>query len=190
MNIRLSRDKADMEQIVTLQAKNHKRTVDELLRNEQGFVSISHDTELLWAMHQLTPHVVADSDGEIVGYALSMEERFRHEIPDLEPTIKLIEKATYKSLSIAETPYLIMGQVCVAEQARGQKLVDRMYNFMRQTYHNRYRFFITEISLNNPRSIRVHERCGFEELFRHTDENDDWVTVILDWGENQETRLK
>lgn len=186
MTIRLSRDKRDMEQIVALQSLNHKRVLDHNSRKDQGFVSIAHSADLLWSMHEQTPHIVAEVQGGIIGYALSMEKGFQSELPELVSTIALIDTASYRGLSLVETPYLIMGQVCVAESARGQRLVDQMYDFMRQTYRDRYRFLVTEISLNNPRSIRVHQRCGFEELFRHTDENDDWVTVILDWDERKD----
>ncbi|MEL6668861.1 MAG: GNAT family N-acetyltransferase [Bacteroidota bacterium] len=181
MTIRLSKDQADMRQIQALQARNHRQVVDDKQKADQGFVSIIHEPEVLWQMHLRSPHVVAEEKGQIVGYALSMNKEFGTSIHELQSTLDIIDKSIYKEELLRDTPYLIMGQVCVAHTARGQKLVDRMYEFMKQTYRDQYRFFVTVISLHNPRSIRVHERCGFEELFRESDEQDEWVTVIMDW---------
>ncbi|MEM8585125.1 MAG: GNAT family N-acetyltransferase [Bacteroidota bacterium] len=181
MTIRLSRDVDDMQQILDLQTLNHKQVLDDAQKADQGFVSVAHEIEVLWDMHCLSPHVVAEDHGQIIGYALAMNKEFGKSIDGLQSTLDLIDQASYKGLQLNDTPYLIMGQVCVAREARGQKLVDRMYDFMSQTYRNQYRFFVTVISLNNTRSIRVHERYGFEELFHESDEQDNWVVVIVDW---------
>jgi len=42
-------------------------------------------------------------------------------------------------------------------------------------------FVITEVSNDNHRSMRAHERIGFQTVSRHRDELDDWAVVLWDW---------
>ena len=52
---------------------------------------------------------------------------------------------------------------------------------LEQKYRDRFELLVTEVSLRNPRSLRVHERVGFEALHRYRDSMDDWVILGWDW---------
>jgi RimJ/RimL family protein N-acetyltransferase len=44
-----------------------------------------------------------------------------------------------------------------------------------------YDFVITEIATRNTRSIRAHEKVGFQLLHRFKDDKEEWDVVIWDW---------
>ena len=171
-----------MQQILDLQAINHSTAVSDEVQQSQGFVTVKHDLDLLQRMHEAAPSVVAVDQEKVVGYALAMTTSFSHEVPVLGGFFDQLDKAGYQGRFLRDIPYLVMGQVCVAIEARGQKLVDRMYDFMEQSYGREYELFVTEVAADNTRSIRVHERCGFKELFRHFEDEKEWVTVVKEWN--------
>jgi RimJ/RimL family protein N-acetyltransferase len=76
-----------------------------------------------------------------------------------------------------------MGQICVAEEVRGQQVADRMYKYMRACYSLHYPYLVTAIDAKNTRSRRVHERVGFEvfQEFTSDDGLHDWLLVIWNW---------
>jgi RimJ/RimL family protein N-acetyltransferase len=76
-----------------------------------------------------------------------------------------------------------MGQVCVAEGYRGRGVFDGMYQKMKEVCRADYDFVITEIAERNTRSIRAHERVGFEILHTFSDAvaGEDWRVVVWDF---------
>jgi RimJ/RimL family protein N-acetyltransferase len=45
-----------------------------------------------------------------------------------------------------------------------------------------YDFVLTEIATRNTRSIRAHEKVGFQLLHRFSDEKEQWDIVVWDWS--------
>ena len=45
----------------------------------------------------------------------------------------------------------------------------------------RFDAVVTEVSVRNGRSLRAHQRDGFEELERYRDATDEWVLLIWRW---------
>jgi ribosomal protein S18 acetylase RimI-like enzyme len=74
-----------------------------------------------------------------------------------------------------------MGQICVDKDYRGQGLFDMLYRHDRELYSNSYDFMVTEISVSNSRSLRAHQRVGFQTINVYRDEIDEWEVVLWDW---------
>ena len=79
--------------------------------------------------------------------------------------------------------WFVMGQICVAEGYRGMGVFDGMYQKMRELCRKEYDFVITEIAERNTRSIRAHERVGFQTLHTFSDAvaGEDWRVVVWDF---------
>jgi RimJ/RimL family protein N-acetyltransferase len=162
----------DLEGILALQRANREPTRD-------GFVTVQHTLELLQTMHALAPSVVArDGNGEIVGYALVMLREVRTLIPILEPMFVMIEQIP--AAVIGERWY-VMGQVAVAASHRGTGVFDAMYAEHRARYSGRFDAIVTEVATRNTRSLRAHERVGFEPVKRYSDATDDWALIRWRW---------
>jgi predicted GNAT superfamily acetyltransferase len=180
LTVELSNGDSDLDGILALQQANMRGVVapDEALRS--GFVTVGHTREILERMHDLGPSVVARRGSELVGYALTMTVECRALVPLLEPMFQRFDALTYNGRALLESPFYVMGQICVAASARGQGVFDRLYAGHREHYARCYQLLVTEISARNARSLRAHERVGFSELTRYRDETDDWVIVVLD----------
>ncbi|MEM9929762.1 MAG: GNAT family N-acetyltransferase, partial [Bacteroidota bacterium] len=176
IRITLARKKTELKQIMQLQEKNHLDAVDAATAADQGFVTAVHDYAVLEAMNNAAATVIAKDGTTVVGYALTMKRQFANDVPALTELFERQDNAVHRGERLGDLEYLVMGQICVAEAARGQRLADRMYKYMRSCYSLHYPYLVTAVDARNTRSMRVHERVGFEELVRFTS-----ATTGKDW---------
>ena len=175
------REPAELEQILALQRANLAANVSTAEASAQGFVTAVHDLEILQRMHALAPSIVARAEDGLAGYALTMRVEARADVPILEPMFQLLETLSWRGGPLASRRFYVMGQICVAKPFRGQGVFDALYGGHRDHYRDRFELLVTEVSLRNQRSLRAHERVGFEPLHRYRDSVDDWVILGWDW---------
>ncbi len=129
--------------------------------------------------------VLSPKDGEeVVGYALVMPRSFAVDGPILQPMFDLLDTLSWHRESLrTQDRWFVMGQICVAEGYRGMGVFDGMYQKMRELCGKEYDFVITEIAERNTRSIRAHERVGFQTLHTFSDAvaGEDWRVVVWDF---------
>jgi hypothetical protein len=77
--------------------------------------------------------------------------------------------------------YYVMGQICVAENYRGQGVFDGLYQKHREKYSSQFDLLITEVSKRNTRSMKAHERVGFKTVHSFRDHTDEWNIILWDW---------
>lgn len=183
IRVTLARKQTELKQIIELQRANLRETVGDDTARDQGFVTAVHDPKVLAAMNAAAASVIAKDGRKVVGYALTMLRQFANDVPALTELFTRQDNSTFKGQRVGDTNYLVMGQICVGEEARGQRLADRMYKYMRGCYSIHYPYLVTAIDARNTRSIRVHERVGFEVLdeFQSEETGKEWVIVIWDW---------
>jgi ribosomal protein S18 acetylase RimI-like enzyme len=173
----------EVQQILALQAANHVSTVSPAVAQEQGFVTVKHDPEVLQRMNIAAPGIIAKDGDKVVGYALVMPRSFAPDIPILQPMFDLLDSLSWKGQPLRDNArWFVMGQICVAEGYRGRGIFDGMYARMKTAYHADYDFTVTEVAERNVRSMRAHERVGFQTLHTFSDEaaNEDWRVVLLE----------
>jgi L-amino acid N-acyltransferase YncA len=171
----------DIHQVLALQQANLPANITTETADSQGFVTVQHDFDLLKKMNDAIPQVVARKEDTIVGYALVMLPAFQEFIPVLKPMFGMFREIDYHGKKISACQYYVMGQICVAEGYRGQGVFDGMYQQHRVLFANKFDFCVTEISTRNTRSLRAHQRLGFETVHTFRDETDHWEIVIWDW---------
>jgi ribosomal protein S18 acetylase RimI-like enzyme len=132
---------------------------------------------VLRRMHALVPSIVAKDGTQLAGYALVMPVECRSFVPILEPMFQRLE-----ALGMFQQRFYVMGQICVAAPYRGRGVFDLLYRAHRDELRGQYDSVVTEVSVRNTRSLRAHERVGFEELERYRDATDEWVVLIWRWS--------
>ncbi|GAB2516421.1 GNAT family N-acetyltransferase [Spirosoma aerophilum] len=174
---------ADVQGILDLQQANLRKNVPLDVQLDQGFVTVEHDPAVLTRMNQAAPSIIAKDGDKVVGYALTMLPEFGNDIPELLPLFELINSLIYQGKPLSEYPYYVMGQVCVADGYRGQRVFDRMYQHHRDVYSDRFQLLITDISANNTRSLKAHARVGFERIHDFHDSiiGETWAVVLWNW---------
>ncbi|RZJ80019.1 MAG: GNAT family N-acetyltransferase [Flavobacterium sp.] len=182
IEILTSNSTKDLEGIIALQKQNLRTDLSPEEIKEQGFVTVSHSLDDLEKMHQHEPNVIAKDGNQVVAYILGMTEQSKNDIPRLVEMYESFDHIEYKGKPVANYQYIVVGQVCVDKNYRGQGLFDKCYENYRACFNKNYEFAITEIASINLRSMKAHERIGFKTIYSYTDASDtEWNVVIWDW---------
>ncbi|WP_316803829.1 GNAT family N-acetyltransferase [Pedobacter nototheniae] len=149
---------------------------------EQGFVTAYHTLAELNKLNHIEPHIIAVDNGKVAAYVLAMTAQSRFDIAILIPMFEMFAEITYQKKFITDYNYLVVGQVCVDKNYRGQGIFDEVYNAYKKQYQNKYDFAITEVATKNLRSMKAHNRIGFKEIHRFTaPDGIEWSVVLWDW---------
>lgn len=112
---------------------------------------------------------------------LVMQRKFRERLPLLEPMFQRLNGLHHRGRPIDALRWYVMGQICVAKPHRGRGLVEGMYAQHRAQMARDFDLSITEISRDNPRSLRAHVRAGWDIIHEFTaDDGGEWSIVALD----------
>ena len=174
---------AQIQQMLDLQMQNLPQYITADEAKEQGFLTVQHDATLLWAMNQKHAHSIAVDNEKVVGFALVMTQDFKNNIPILIPMFKQLDEMTFQHKPLNESSYFIMGQICVAKPHRGQGIAGQMYKNLQERLSNSFEYVITEVVTHNWRSMRAHEKVGFQILKQYKDElnGEEWALLIWNW---------
>jgi len=181
MKITTSKTIKDLQQILFLQSANLGKKITKEQAQKEGFVTLEHDLSLLQKMNSPYPHAIAKADEQVVGYALVMLKELRNDVPELIPMFDQIDKVIYKSQSMKDAQYFIMGQICIEKGFRGQGIFQKLYQDLAERLGKEFDFICTEIADRNKPSMKAHRKVGIVEIDRHLDEaGQEWVIVALE----------
>ncbi|MFN4081705.1 MAG: GNAT family N-acetyltransferase [Saprospiraceae bacterium] len=176
----------EIAQLLALQARNVYEALDRQSQQSQGFLSVTHTPALLRAMNADCPQIIAKSGDLLCGYCLVMSRQFDRALPDLIPFFETLYTLSWRGTPLASEArrWFVMGQVCVHEAFRGQGVFDGLYTALRERYHEAFDFTVTEVADLNKRSMRAHERVGFQPLHRYTDDafGRDWTVIVWEFN--------
>ena len=125
-------------------------------------------------MNDAHGHIIAIENDIVIGYVLCMHPKFAHSIAILKPMFIEISK-TMKT----NTEYMVMGQICIAKPYRRKGVFKGLYSKMKRTLPKGFDCIITEVDVNNKRSLYAHEAVGFRELKRYKTDTKEWSLIVL-----------
>ena len=171
----------DLEDILKLQRKNLRGQLSAEEITSQGFVYIEHDFAQLSKMNHPHPHTIAKSDNRLIVYALVLLKDYAVDVPILYDLFQVINSFKYKRKLLKDEKYFVMGLVCIDKAFRSKNVFKGLYKHLAISMNKDFNYIITEVSVNNTRSLRAHEKIGFETLVEHTDKLDQrWRIIILE----------
>lgn len=172
----------ELQQILALQKLNLPTTITTEELKKEGFVTVHHDLDLLREMNEPFPHILAKVDPDVVGYALVMLKRLKNRIPILIPMFQQVDALTFQNQALNEVDYFVMGQVCIQKGHRGKGIFQGLYEKMKEEMSLSFSYVITEVATRNVRSMRAHEKVGFQILKIYQGaEGEEWAILIWDW---------
>lgn len=177
-----ARTDAQLAQILALQRRNLRGALDAETEARQGFVYAEHSMPVLRTMAASMPQAIALAGGQVVGYSLAMAPDMRGLLPTLAPMFAQFDQLTWRGGRLADTDYVVGGQVCVDAGWRGQGLIGQLYAHTRLHVPVSVRCCVTEIALRNGVSLRAHARIGFVPIAQYRDSVEEWVVVLQDFG--------
>ena len=171
----------ELDAIAALQHANLRRNISAEEAAGQGFLTAEYSLDLLQKMHTVEPAVIAKEGKEIAGYALVATKAIRHAHPLLAYLFDAIDRLHFENTALVEANYVVVGQLCVGKEFRGQGLVKKIYNHFRDSLAGKYIYCITDVATTNLRSLKAHKQAGFE-VINHTEyAGIGWEVVLWDW---------
>lgn len=167
----------ELHEILDLQRINLFANISDEEKLHQGFLTLQHSFEILKKMNDACAHCVAKENGKIVGFALSMLQDFKTDIPLLVPMFTIIDEAIASKK--APSNYIAMGQICVDKNHRGKGIFRGLYTYMSVEMKGDFAAIITEVDTKNIRSSNAHKSVGFKLLENYTSNNQLWEIIIL-----------
>ncbi|MEL6923197.1 MAG: GNAT family N-acetyltransferase [Bacteroidota bacterium] len=176
----------ELQQIVALQSINLPTTITAEELAAEGFVTVRHTRAILQRMNQLYGHTIAKVGEQVVAYALCMQKEIRDDIPTLYPLFEKIDTLQFNGAWLRDTAYYVMGQICIAKAWRGRGIFPQLYATQRRQLSAHFDYSITSVALRNPRSLRAHQKVGFQIINQYRDEaGHDWAILLWDWHSNE-----
>lgn len=172
-----------LHSILDLQRKNLPDNLSAETMRDEGFVTVVHDFPILKAMNDIHPHAIALDGDHVVGYALAMDRSFAKEIPFLVSLFERIDAHLLKSNPNASMNYIVMGQICINKNYRSQGIFPKMYKNLKVRLSDNYTSIFTDIACKNTRSIRAHQKVGFQSVEVFTVNEERWDIVEWQWNE-------
>ncbi len=171
-----------LREILKLQKQNLPDALSQEEISSQGYVSVDHSFDILKSMAIKHPHVIAVENRKLVGYCLAMTKSFREDIALLVPMFLEMDQLPFRSGDLSDIEYMVCGQVCVHKDWRGKGVFKGLYQKFQQGFVNDYPVVLTEIASNNTRSIRAHEKVGFDIVHSYPSGKDfNWEIVMWKW---------
>ena len=126
-------------------------------------------------MNAICPHIIAKHHDEVIGYALCMVKDFKAKIPVLIPMFNEME-----SIILKNSNYVVMGQVCISKDYRKQGVFRGLYHFMAEVLKRDFDIIVTEVDIENTRSLNAHKAVGFTRLKNYRSSHRFWEIISLE----------
>jgi hypothetical protein len=171
----------EIEKVSALSNANLSSNISAETKAKEGFVSWVYTPEILQTLHAVAPSVIVMDGDTLAGYALTLTPECLASYPPAIPTYEHASSLMHKGRPLGGQRFYLMGQICVAEAYRGRGLVGILYEGHRKFYSPHFDLLLTEISTANPRSLKAHQKVGFEVIDTHHDPQGVWDVVLWDW---------
>jgi GNAT superfamily N-acetyltransferase len=174
---------SEITALLDLQKANLVQNLDAQTIDSQGFVSFVYTPEIIKAMMQEEPQIIAKDGDLIIGYALTTTLKYGETMTLMKPLVEMSQNLSYNDQPLSQSWYYIMGQVCVRAGYRGKGVFEALYQGHKQYLSSEYDFVITEIADNNKRSLAAHRRIGFKTIHEYYDDisKKNWHVVLWDF---------
>lgn len=182
IEIRFANSEMDLNGIASLSNTYNKAKVTIENRQSEGFVSWPYSLELLRALHQYHPSVVAIDANQVVGYALVGLVETVAVNKELRKVLGVIDTIVYQEKPIGTYSYYTLGQICITSAYRKKGLFRKMYALHKQTFASDFDFVVTMVSKENQRSLNAHLAVGFQCVHSFHDAYGEWMVILWDWS--------
>lgn len=173
---------SELKGIQQLQRINLKKNLTAAEIEKEGFVTAEYSLEFLQLMHKACPSIIAVDGGTVIGYALVALKSTGQHHELLADLFEKIDITVYKGNVLRYASYVVVGQLCVHKDYRGIGLAQKMYAHYKDCLSPEFDYCITDVDSTNPRSLKAHQRTGFQVIDRLHFNGQDFDLILWDWN--------
>jgi ribosomal protein S18 acetylase RimI-like enzyme len=171
----------ELQGIKSLQEVNLSKNISSDEATREGFLTASYTMDFLEEMHRDEPSIIAKVGETVIGYALVSTKKVRKEHDLLNDLFNTIDVCAYNGIQLKSVNYVVVGQLCVAKDYRGQGLAQLLYNHFKDCLHDQYDYLVTDVAKDNVRSLKAHQKTGFQVISELEYGGFGWDVVLWDW---------
>ena len=180
ITLQLVKAKEEMKGVLALQQANLRKNITQEEAETQGFLMAEYDLDFLELLNHKSPGIIAKDGEKVVGYSLVALPETARQHPLLADLVENIERCHFVGKPVEN--YAIVAQLCVSKEYRGQDLVQKLYGSFRDHYANRYTYCVTDVAQANHRSLKAHQKRGFQVIDTLDYGGIGWNIVLWDWN--------
>ncbi len=150
-------EESDYPALARIAADNARDNPDVTARG-QGFLTGHFDVAKVSAFNADLGILVADAEGEVVGFPCSPTRDFARHAPILRALLDACAKAEFEGRPVAALRAFFYGPVCVALAWQGRGVARGLYRALKHEFASRFDVGLLFIDDDNPHSLAVHER--------------------------------
>ena len=180
ITIQLVTSKVEMKGVLALQQANLRKNITQEEAEAQGFLMAEYNLDFLELLNQKSPGIIAKEGEKVVGYSLVALPETARQHPLLADLVQNIERCIFEGKPVEN--YAIVAQLCVSKDYRGQDLVQKLYASFRDHYANQFTYCVTDVAQANHRSLKAHQKRGFQVIDTLDYGGIGWDIVLWDWN--------
>ena len=129
-------------------------------QKKDGFLSVGFSQEQFKAMNDNLLVVVGTTTLGVKAFLCASTVEFNLPLALPKAMIDEFPNTIYENKPLSEWNICIAGPVCVDASLRGQGVLDKLYSSFYDLAPPQYELAVVFVSVDNPRSIRAHEKVG------------------------------
>jgi hypothetical protein len=174
--------KADITGILTLQEPNLVSNMTEA-QKVNGFVTTPLTVPMLERMIGERGVFVGENEiGQIVAYVIAGDWDFYRQWPIFDYMVSRFPTLNFQGREITVQNSFQYGPICIDHQYRGTGLMKTIFETMRLELVKRYPISITFINQTNIRSMKAHQKIGWELVDEFSFETGNFAGLGFDMG--------
>lgn len=170
---------ADFEGMVKLQDLNLVSKISDEQKKD-GFLSAAFSAAQFESMDNDGCVIVGLDADEVKAFLCASTPMFNLPFPLPSAMIERFPVIDFKGKKLSQMQTIITGPVCIDESWRGKGVIERLYEALYQELHGEYNAAVVFVSVENPRSIKAHERLGMTVVDEFTFKEKSYVVMAAD----------
>jgi len=149
---------------------------------KDGFVTTAFSKEQLEDIINKEQGIfIAIEENKVVGYVMSASWQYWSVWPIFAHMIKDLAKLKYLGQTLSVDNSYQYGPVCINKHYRGSGLLERLFDFARDSMQKRYPILVTFVNKINPRSYEAHSRkLGLDVIQEFEFNNNTYYEMVFD----------
>lgn len=169
---------ADFEGMVKLQDLNLVSKISDEQKKD-GFLSAAFSAAQFESMDN-DGCVIVGFENEVKAFLCASTPMFNLPFPLPSAMIERFASIDFNGKKLSQLQTIITGPVCIVESWRGKGVIEKLYEALYKELHGQYDAAVVFVSVENPRSIKAHEKLGMSVVDEFSFKEKNYVVMAVD----------
>ncbi len=176
---------ADFDSMVKLQNLNLVSNISDEQKKD-GFLSAAFSAPQFQSMDNdgcvivgVTEEVEGVEETNVKSFLCASTPMFNLPFPLPATMVERFPTIKFEAKTLSDYQIIITGPVCVDETWRGKGVIEKLYKALYDEIHGQYQVAVVFVSVENPRSIKAHEKLGMSVVDKFEFSGKNYVVMAV-----------